>query len=81
MRRTLVALSADVFNKKVRPGLVSARGSQTNGNQTDPIMKLKSGRRTYFCRAFLLANNGKASAGTATLIVLERGMSGPLPLS
>ncbi len=72
---------ADLFHKKVRPGLVSAQSSLRNGNHTNLIMKLKSGRRTYFCRAFLLDSNGKGSGGTATLILLERGMSGPLALS
>jgi len=72
---------ADVFHKKVRPGLVSAQTSLRNSNHTHPIMKFKSGRRTYFCRALLLDSNGKDSGGTATLILLERGMSGPLALS
>jgi len=72
---------ADVFDKKVRPSLVTAQSFATNRNRTHPIMKLKSGRRTYFCRAFLLDSNGKGSGGTATLILLERGMSGPLALS
>jgi DNA-binding CsgD family transcriptional regulator len=72
---------ADVFHKKVRPGLLSAQSSRSNRNQTQPVMKFKSGRRTYFCRAFPLDGNGNGFVGPATLIVLERGMSGPLALS
>ena len=72
---------ADVFHKKVRPGLFSTQGSHANRNRAYPIIKLRSGRRTYFCRAFLLNSNGKGSSDTATLVVLERGMSGPLALS
>lgn len=72
---------ADVFHKKVRPGLISAQNGGSKEDRTRPITKFKSGRRTYFCRAYVLDSNGKGSAGSATLIVLERGMSGPLALS
>jgi len=72
---------AEVYQKKLRPGLMSAQNSSANRNRTQPIMKFKSGRRTYFCRAFPLDTNGQGPGNTATLIVLERGMSGPLALS
>ena len=68
---------SDVFDKEVRRALINARASAINGNG-HPIMKLKSGRRTYFCRAFILNSDGKGSNRTATLLVLERAMSGPL---
>jgi DNA-binding CsgD family transcriptional regulator len=70
----------DILHKKVRPGLFSAPGSSVNSNGAHPIMELKSGRRTYFCRALVLHSNGKGSS-TATLLVLERGMWGPIALS
>jgi DNA-binding CsgD family transcriptional regulator len=70
---------AEMFQKKVRPALVSAAASPSNGNGHS-ILKLKSGRRTYICRAFLLSSNGKGN-GTATLLMLERGMPGRLALS
>jgi DNA-binding CsgD family transcriptional regulator len=70
---------ADIFQKKIGPALVTSGASPTNGNG-HPIMKLKSGRRTYVCRAFLLNSNGKGSNNTATLLVLERGMSGRVAL-
>jgi DNA-binding CsgD family transcriptional regulator len=71
----------DIFQQKVHPGLLSAQGSPIIGNRIHPIIELKSGRRTYFCRAFYLNINGNGRGSTATLIVLERGMSGPLALS
>jgi DNA-binding CsgD family transcriptional regulator len=71
---------ADVFHKNVRPRLVSAQNSSLNGNHA-PFMKFKSGRRTYFCRAFDLDSKAKGSGGAVTLIVLERAMSGPPALS
>jgi DNA-binding CsgD family transcriptional regulator len=72
---------ADVFHRKVRPGLLSAWSSPTSRNDAHPIIKLRSGRRTYFCRPFLLTSNGKGGSSTVTLLVLERGTSGPLALS
>jgi DNA-binding CsgD family transcriptional regulator len=71
----------DAFHKKLRPSFLRAQSSPTNRNQAHPIVQFKSGRRTYFCRAFLLDSNGKGSNGTAVLIVLDRGMSGSLALS
>jgi len=71
---------ADTFHKTVRPRLISAQNSPVNGKQA-PFMKFKSGRRTYFCRAFALDNKAKGAGGVATLIVLERAMSGPPALS
>jgi len=71
----------DLFHQKVHPGLLNAQGSATNGNRIHPTIKLKSGRRTYFCRAFHLNSNGNDRSSTATLVVLERGMSGPLAMS
>jgi DNA-binding CsgD family transcriptional regulator len=73
----------DAFHKKLRPSFLRAQSSPTDRNQAHPIVQFKSGRRTYFCRAFLLDSNGngKGSNGTAVLIVLDRGMSGSLALS
>jgi len=70
---------ADTFHKKLRPSLLRAQTSRTNCAY--PIIEFKSGRRTYFCRAFLLDSNGKDSKGTGVLIVLEREMPGSLALS
>jgi len=72
---------ADVFQKKVLPGLSNSPSAQLQKNDGHTALKLKSGRRTYFCHAFLLNGNGKGPGGAATLVVLERGMSGPVALS
>ena len=73
---------ADVFEKKIRPALIDAGGVAANGNG-HAITKFKSGRRTYSCRAFLLNSNsnGRGINGNATLLMLERGVPGRLPLS
>jgi len=68
---------ADAFNKQVRPSLLRAQDSSSNRN----LAQVKSGRRTYFCRAFLLDRDAKDSQPTAVLIMLERGMSGSMALS
>lgn len=76
----LISQSLDeVFQKKIRPALLNVGGVTPNGNGHS-IMKLKSGRRTYICRAFLLNSNGKGMNGTATLLMLERGMPERLAL-
>jgi DNA-binding CsgD family transcriptional regulator len=72
---------AELFQKKVRPAILDAPDSPANGNRFPSLTRLRSGRRTYFCRAFPLNGNGKGPKGDATLFVLERGVSGPLALS
>jgi DNA-binding CsgD family transcriptional regulator len=71
----------DIFQKKVLPNLPTALSVPSYKNDGHATLKLKSGRRTYHGRAFLLNNNGKGPAGSVTLIVLERGMSSPVALS
>lgn len=69
----------DLFQKKVLPILNGhSEAQKTDGQETS---KMKSGRRTYYCRAFLLNNSGKGATSGATLIVFERGMSGSVALS
>jgi DNA-binding CsgD family transcriptional regulator len=70
---------AHIFEKKIRSALVDAGGLPANGNGYS-VVKLKSGRRTYVCRAFPLNSNGKGTNGTATLFMLERGLPGRLAL-
>lgn len=68
---------AEGFQKRLRPGLFKVQGSSISRNGA---LKLQSGRRTYFCRAYLLNGNGNGN-DSATLLVLERGISKPLALS
>src|SRR6266436_5011757 len=65
---------AEVFHKKVRANLFRAQSSPTNRSRGHAVIHFKSGRRTYFCRAFLLDSNGKGCNGSVVLMVLERGM-------
>ena len=66
---------ADVFDKKIRRPL-RAQGA---GLSSSTSIEFKSGRRTYFCRAFLLESSRTASAGA--VLVLERGISGTTALA
>jgi DNA-binding CsgD family transcriptional regulator len=72
---------ADLFQKKIRPPNLNAPHSPASGNGFPSTTRLRSGRRTYFCRAFPLNSDGKGYKGDATLFVLERGISGPIALS
>ncbi len=69
----------DALQRKVRTSLMQVQSSSTNRNEIHSVVKFKSGRRTYLCRAFVLDSNGRG-AGTATLMMLERGISGPVAL-
>lgn len=69
---------AEGFQKKLRPGLFRVKGSSISGNGDQTVLRLRSGRRTYFCRVYLLNGNGNDSA---ILLVLGRGSSNPLALS
>lgn len=71
---------ADASENEVRPILFNPQSPSINANGHS-ITKLKSGRRTYCCRAFSLNSNGKGSNRVATLLMLERAKSGSLPLS
>ena len=71
----------NVLRKKVGPTLVNNHNSPNAQNGTHGLMELKSGRRTYFWRAFVLNSIGKDRNDTATLLVLERGMPPPVALS
>lgn len=68
------------FDEKIRRRLLRAQHSPSNENGAPPAIQFKSGRRTYFARAFVL-NEGRASNPATVLIVLERGISASLALS
>jgi len=69
---------ADAFDKKIRRQLARGQGALTVA--PTPI-QFNSGRRSYFCRAFLLDGNRHAPGAAAVVMVLERGISGSLALS
>lgn len=68
------------FDEKIRRRLLRAQHSTSNENGAPRVIQFKSGRRTYFGRAFVL-NEGRASNHATVLIVLERGISASLALS
>jgi DNA-binding CsgD family transcriptional regulator len=45
------------------------------------VKELRSGRRRYFCRAFLIDSCTKELCQPTTAVILERGLSGLIPLS
>jgi DNA-binding CsgD family transcriptional regulator len=45
------------------------------------VKEFKSGRRHYFCRAFLIDSHTKEPGQPTTAVLLERGPSGLVPLS
>jgi len=69
---------AEAFDKKIRRQLARGQGALTMA--AAPI-QFNSGRRVYFCRAFLLDSNRPAPGAAAVVMVLERGISGALALS
>ena len=66
------------FEKKVQSGF---RSLQLTGNTNPPPVDFKSGRRTYFCRAFVVDGQGKASDASNVVVVLERGTSASCVMS
>ena len=70
---------AEVLQKKIRPGMVSAESAKNNHKGHSSSMELKSGRRTYVCRSFALHRTGKAPS-SAALLLLERA-TGSVTLS
>jgi DNA-binding CsgD family transcriptional regulator len=71
---------AQMLQKKIRPTLADATSASANHNGHSSIMELKSGRRTYICRAFPLNQNGEGT-GNAILFQLGRPSSIPVTLS
>jgi len=79
-RRTLLNLS-ERFEKRLRRNLLRALSSHSGGNQSPSAIQFKSGRRTYFCRAFVLHGRKSAPKVASLLVVLERGAYGVCTLS
>jgi DNA-binding CsgD family transcriptional regulator len=73
----------DVLRRTLRGSLLRSRLSSTNHNDAYSVIQFKSGRRTYFCRAFPLDRDAKGSnrADSAILVVLEREVPRSLALS
>ena len=55
--------------------------TQPSSGESVFIKEFKSGRRHYFCRAFLIDSHAKEPGQPTTAVLLERGPSGLVPLS
>jgi DNA-binding CsgD family transcriptional regulator len=55
--------------------------SRQPGSSSPLVSEFRSGRRRYFCRAFLVDSQAKDPAHPSIAVLLERGPSGLLPLS
>lgn len=68
---------AEGFNQKIGRHLVRSEDLNLGG----VAIPVKSGRRTYFCRAFRLHGNGKGKTDATVVMALERGLPASLALS
>jgi len=62
---------------KIRLSLIS----QEPSGKSPFVTELQSGRRRYFCRAFLVDSQAKVPARPSIAVLLERGPSGLVPFS
>lgn len=65
------------LGEKVRSTLLASRPL----TETPYVPEFRSGRRRYFCRAFLVHGCGKDLPYPSVALLLERGPSGLIPLS
>ena len=77
----------DDFANPRRPGdflagrIRSILISQQSSSESPFVTEFRSGRRRYFCRAFLVGSNAKESSEPSLAVLLERGPSEVIPLS
>jgi len=70
-----------------RPGVFLARRirsmliDQQSSSESPFVTEFRSGRRRYFCRAFLVGSNTKKPSRPRLAVLLERGPSEIIPLS
>ncbi|HEY4818071.1 MAG TPA: helix-turn-helix transcriptional regulator [Candidatus Acidoferrum sp.] len=63
--------------EKIRSTLISTRSS----GESPFVTEFRSGRRRYFCRAFVVDSGAKEPFRPSIAMLLERGPSGLIPLS
>ena len=66
-----------LLTETVRSRLVT----QPSPGESVLVKEFKSGRRHYFCRAFLIDSHSKEPCKPTTAVLMERGPSGLVPLS
>jgi DNA-binding CsgD family transcriptional regulator len=68
---------SDVFlTGKIRSSLISQQPS----GESPFVTEFRSGKRRYFCRAFLVNSHVKNPTGAGVAVLFERGPSGLIPL-
>jgi len=76
----ILAYSDKVANLK-RTEICSSLLNREPSGKSPFVTELRSGRRRYFCRAFLVDSQAKDPAHPSIAVLLERGPSGLVPLS
>src|SRR5260221_2949794 len=74
---TILANSDLLLTETIRSRLIT----QPSSGESVFVKQFKSGRRTYFCRAFLIDSHAKEPGQPTTAVLLERGPSGLVLLS
>jgi DNA-binding CsgD family transcriptional regulator len=68
---------SEVFNTSIRSTLLSRKSLR----DVPLVSEFRSGRRRYFCRAFVMDSGSKDPDQASVAVLLERGPSGLIPLS
>ena len=74
---TILTNSDLLLTETIRSRLITQQAS----GESVFVKEFKSGRRTYFCRAFLIDSHAKEPGQPTTAVLLERGPSGLVLLS
>jgi DNA-binding CsgD family transcriptional regulator len=74
---TILTNSDLLLTETIRSRLITQQAS----GESVFVKQFKSGRRTYFCRAFLIDSHAKEPGQPTTAVLLERGPSGLVLLS
>jgi DNA-binding CsgD family transcriptional regulator len=74
---TILTNSDLLLTETIRSRLIT----QPSSGESVFVKQFKSGRRTYFCRAFLIDSHAKEPGQPTTAVLLERGPSGLVLLS
>jgi DNA-binding CsgD family transcriptional regulator len=72
-----LAGSDALLSEKIQSRLIN----QSSPGESGFVMELRSGRRHYFCRSFLIDSPTKEASQACTAVLLERGPCGLISLS
>src|SRR5260221_2103763 len=74
---TILTISDLLRTETIQSRLITQQAS----GESVFVKEFKSGRRTYFCRAFLINSHTEEPGQPTTAVLLERGPAGLVPLS